>query len=192
MQRKITILGSTGSIGVNTLDLVRSRSDEFNVVGLTAGENFDLLIKQANEFKPEIIAISNEKFYSDLISGLNDKNIKVTSGSKGILDVASYPSDLTVIAIVGYAGLKPTIESIRHGKTIALANKECLVVAGAYINDCLKKYKTNLIPLDSEHNSIYQIFDFKNPEFVKDITLTASGGPFLNKDRKFLEQETLG
>ena len=190
MQRKITILGSTGSIGVNTLDLVRSRSDEFNVVGLSAGENFDLLIKQANEFKPEIIAISNEKFYSDLISGLNDKNIKVTSGSKGILDVASYPSDLTVIAIVGYAGLKPTIESIRHGKTIALANKECLVVAGTYINDCLKKYKTNLIPLDSEHNSIYQIFDFKNPEFVKDITLTASGGPFLNKDRKFLEQVT--
>ncbi len=177
-QKTITVLGSTGSVGVNTLDLVIRNKDNYKVVGLTANRNIALLAEQARTFHAEVVAIADESFYLPLKELLEGSGIEVLSGASGVVEVAKRQADWVMAAIVGAAGLKPTLEAVRRGVVVALANKECLVFAGDLMTEEVKKHKATLLPVDSEHNAIYQVFDFDHPEKIEKIILTASGGPF--------------
>ena len=184
MARKISILGSTGSIGVQTLDVVRNLKLE--VLGLTAHSNIDLLEKQAIEFQPQIISIGNENQAERLRERLKGLEIEVCSGLEGLKKVATMDgTDTVVTSIVGIAGLIPTLEAIKKGKDIALANKETLVTAGAIVMSEAEKYKVKILPVDSEHSAIFQCLIGNNNKDVEKIILTASGGPF--RGRKFSE-----
>jgi 1-deoxy-D-xylulose-5-phosphate reductoisomerase len=174
----ITILGSTGSIGCNTVKVISQCDKKYSVYALTANSNVKLLAKQARELKAKYAVIVDESLYGQLKDLLSGTDTKAMSGSKEVVNVASIKVDVVMSAIVGVAGLLPTMEAIKQGGKIALANKECLVCAGEIIIDAVKKYGANLIPVDSEHNAIHQVFDFKNNENVSKIILTASGGPF--------------
>ena len=180
--RRLSILGSTGSIGVNTLDLVGWSADgrgaPFKVEALTAFRNVDLLIEQARKHRPSFVAIGDESHYDRLKEGLADADVEVGAGASAIAEAASRPSDLVMAAIVGAAGLKPTLEAARRGADIALANKECLVCAGPLFLDAVRTGGGRLLPVDSEHNAIFQVFDAERPERVTRLILTASGGPF--------------
>lgn len=179
MTRSITILGSTGSIGVNTLDLLgRAAEGRFKVVGLSANRNVDLLTQQAIQFQAEAVAIADPAFESELREKLSSHAIDVLSGPDGLVELAQRTADITMAAIVGAAGLEPTLAAVGQGNTIALANKECLVCAGETFMDAVARYGTTLLPVDSEHNAIYQVLDKERPEGVRRIILTASGGPF--------------
>ena len=179
--KNISILGSTGSIGTQTLDVISYFPDKFRVVGLSAGNNIDLLAKQATQFRPDMVSIKSESNIGKLKSKLNDDNIDIFFGEQGASNVASHPdADLVVSAMVGASGLKPTIAAIKAGKDIALANKETLVMAGKLITEEAKNRDVNIIPVDSEHNAIYQIIKISERKHLKRIILTASGGPFLN------------
>ncbi|MBB4038268.1 1-deoxy-D-xylulose-5-phosphate reductoisomerase [Dysgonomonas hofstadii] len=180
MKRNIAILGSTGSIGTQALDIVREHPDSFEVYALTANENVDLLIKQAMEFMPEVVVIANENKYKQLKEALVHQPIKVWSGSESIAQVVeSAPIDMVLTAMVGYSGLKPTINAIKAGKVIALANKETLVVAGELITTLAIEKKVPILPVDSEHSAIFQcLIGERTP--IEKILLTASGGPFRN------------
>ncbi len=187
----ITILGSTGSIGKQTLDIVRENEDFFKVKGLTANQNHELLYKQVKEFKPDIVAIANKENYHELKSLLKDFDTMVLCGDDGVIDVATYDeSDMVVSAIVGIAGLEPTYFAISKGKKIALANKETLVTAGRLILDQAKQKNVQLIPVDSEHSAIFQCLD-ANRHYVEKIILTASGGPFRTKTLKEIKKATI-
>ncbi len=180
--KRIAILGSTGSIGTQALEVVRACPDMFDVVVLTAQNNADLLIAQAVEFQPSAVAIANEQLYDKVKSALEAFPIKVYSGNASIASMMSYEAfDLVLTAMVGYAGLLPTIEAIKAGRTIALANKETLVVAGELITELAKKHGVNILPVDSEHSAIFQclVGEWHNP--IEKIILTASGGPFRGK-----------
>ena len=174
----LSILGSTGSIGQNTVDIVSNNLTKFSIYGLTAKNNVNLLLKQSYKLKPKAVAIQNKKKYKILKNELFGKRIKVFAGDDGILEVTDKSVDIVVASIVGLAGLKPTINSISKCSTLCLANKECLVSAGKFFLDKINKYNCKLLPLDSEHNAIFQLCDFKNPSIIDSITLTASGGPF--------------
>lgn len=176
--KKLAILGSTGSIGCSTLNLVRTNHQLFSVKCLVAQNNWQLLLQQAIEFQPEVIVIENEEHFSCLKQA-TPKNIQVLAGKQAVLDVLQTKYHLVISAIVGIAGLLPTITAIKSGNDIALANKESLVCAGALITGLAKSFGTKILPLDSEHNALWQIFN-ENPSFVESIVLTASGGPFLN------------
>jgi 1-deoxy-D-xylulose-5-phosphate reductoisomerase len=176
--KKLAILGSTGSIGCSTLNLVRTNHQLFSVKCLVAQNNWQLLLQQAIEFQPEVIVIENEEHFSCLKQA-TPKNIQVLTGKQAVLDVLQTKYHLVISAIVGIAGLLPTITAIKSGNDIALANKESLVCAGALITGLAKSFGTKILPLDSEHNALWQIFN-ENPSFVESIVLTASGGPFLN------------
>lgn len=176
--KKLAILGSTGSIGCSTLNLVRTNHQLFSVKCLVAQNNWQLLLQQAIEFQPEVIVIENEEHFSCLKQA-TPKNIQVLAGKQAVLDVLQTKYHLVISAIVGIAGLLPTITAIKSGNDIALANKESLVCAGALITGLAKSFGTKILPLDSEHNALWQIFN-ENPSFVDSIVLTASGGPFLN------------
>ena len=176
--KKLAILGSTGSIGCSTLNLVRTNPQLFLVKCLVAQNNWQLLLQQAIEFQPEVIVIENEEHFSCLKQA-TPKNIQVLAGKQAALDVLQTKYHLVISAIVGIAGLLPTITAIKSGNDIALANKESLVCAGALITGLAKSFGTKILPLDSEHNALWQIFN-ENPSFVESIVLTASGGPFLN------------
>jgi len=176
--KTVTILGSTGSIGTNTLDLIALHSDAYKVVGLTANSNVKLLAEQAIKFKAEAVAIADESHYAALKDALSCTNVTVTAGEAAVADLASAPSDFVMSAIVGFAGLRPTLEAARRGAIIGLANKECLVCAGDLMTNEIKTHGATLLPVDSEHNAIFQVFDFERPEGVDKIILTASGGPF--------------
>lgn len=176
--KKLAILGSTGSIGCSTLNLVRTNHQLFSVKCLVAQNNWQLLLQQAIEFQPEVIVIENEEHFSCLKQA-TPKNIQVLAGKQAALDVLQTKYHLVISAIVGIAGLLPTITAIKSGNDIALANKESLVCAGALITGLAKSFGTKILPLDSEHNALWQIFN-ENPSFVESIVLTASGGPFLN------------
>lgn len=177
-QKTITVLGSTGSVGASTLDLVIRNKENYKVVGLTANRNIALLAEQAKTFQAEVVAIADESFYLPLKGLLEGTGTEVLSGADGVIEVAKRQAEWVMAAIVGAAGLKPTLEAVRRGVVVALANKECLVCAGDLMTEEVKKHKATLLPVDSEHNAIYQVFDFENPQKVEKIILTASGGPF--------------
>ena len=177
--KRIAILGSTGSIGTQTLDVVREHADEYEAYALTAGHNAELLIAQAREFHPEVVVIADESRYETVREALADLPIKVWAGAEAIGDAASLPDvDVVVTAMVGFAGLRPTVAAIETGKTIALANKETLVVAGELITELAVKHRAPILPVDSEHSAIFQSLVGEDGNAIDKILLTASGGPF--------------
>ena len=179
--KQIAILGSTGSIGTQTLDVVRQHPDAFSVYALSAHRSIDLLIKQALEFNPAVVCIADETYYRPLCEALSDLPIRVFAGEKALAEMVTMPAiDVVVAAMVGYAGLRPTIEAIKAKKTIALANKETLVVAGEIIDRLAKRYKVDILPVDSEHSAIFQSLVGEDMTSVEKLLLTASGGPFRN------------
>lgn len=191
MSKHIAILGSTGSIGTQTLEVVEANPELFVVDVLTANNNVDLLIAQAKKFKPDVVVIAREDKYEYLSEALKDEDVKVYAGIDAISQVVGMSSiDVVLTAMVGYSGLLPTIKAIEAKKNIALANKETLVVAGEIIQKLALENGVSIYPVDSEHSAIFQclIGEFENP--VEKIYLTASGGPFRGKDRKFLENVT--
>lgn len=189
-KRTIAILGSTGSIGTQALDVVREHADRFEIYALTANNNVDLLIKQAREFIPEAVVIGNAEKYTELKEALSDLPIKVWAGSDAIAQVVeSEPIDMVLTAMVGYSGLKPTIHAIKAGKAIALANKETLVVAGELIIDLALQHRVAILPVDSEHSAIFQCLVGEQSPIEK-ILLTASGGPFRGWSREQLANVT--
>ena len=178
--KRLTVLGSTGSIGKNTLDLIRQFPGDFEIVALTGNKNVKLLIKQAREFLPKLVVVADTALYKELKEGLADTDILVGSGHSSLKDAAELNSDIVMAGIVGIAGLAPTLAAIKGGGIVALANKECLVCAGQLFTDEVSNSGATLIPVDSEHNAIFQVFDFEQNNLVESLTLTASGGPFLN------------
>ena len=181
-KRQLAILGSTGSIGTQALEVVSEHSDLFEVYALTANNQVDLLINQARKYMPEVVVIANERKYPELKEALEDLPIKVWAGADPIAQmVQSEPIDMVLTAMVGYSGLRPTISAIKAGKAIALANKETLVVAGELIMKLAAEHKVPILPVDSEHSAIFQCLTgaYDNP--IEKILLTASGGPFRRK-----------
>lgn len=190
--KHIAILGSTGSIGTQTLDIIREHPERFCVEVLTAGSNWQLLAEQAREFVPSRVVIAAEEFLPLLRDALSGLPVKVEAGADAIAEGASVPEvDTVVTAMVGYSGLIPTIHAIRAGKTIALANKETLVVAGELITSLLRDYDSRIVPVDSEHSAIFQCLQGENRRDMKKIILTASGGPFRTKSLEELEHVTV-
>ena len=181
-KQSLAILGSTGSIGTQTLDVVAAKPDLFEVYALTANNNADLLIAQARQFLPEVVVIANETYYDKVKKALADLPIKVFAGNRAIAEVAAMEPITTVVAaMVGYSGLLPTIEAIKAGKKIALANKETLVLAGELITRLALENRAAILPVDSEHCAIFQCLVGENPAEVEKVILTASGGPFRKK-----------
>lgn len=190
--KKIAILGSTGSIGTQTLDVVREHSDELQVVALAAGSNKERLKEQIQEFHPELVSLSDEKKAQELREELAGENIEVVCGMDGLIEVAGVDSaDVVVTAVVGMMGILPTMEAIKKGKDIALANKETLVTAGHLIIPLAKEYGVSILPVDSEHSAIFQSLQGEPRAALDKILLTASGGPFRGKSTEFLETVTL-
>ena len=190
-KKHVAILGSTGSIGTQALEVIKSHPDRFEVEVLTAQNNADLLIAQALEFNPNCVVIVNEALYSKVKEALAHTDIKVYTGEKALSQVVEMDSiDVVLTALVGYSGLLPTINAINASKQIALTNKETLVVAGELVTALAKEKGVNIYPVDSEHSAIFQclVGEFHNP--IEKIILTASGGPFRGKDRSFLESVT--
>lgn len=180
--KRIAILGSTGSIGTQALEVIKANPDSFELEVLTANNNADLLIQQALEFNPNAVVITNDNLYGKVQDALQHTDIKVYAGANALCSVVEMGTvDMVLTAMVGYAGLQPTIRAIKAGKHIALANKETLVVAGQLITDLAKEYAVNIYPVDSEHSAIFQCLagEFHNP--IEKIILTASGGPFRGK-----------
>jgi len=182
--RSISILGSTGSVGVNTVDLIKLTPERFSVKALSANRNVSLLAKQARMLKAEIAVIADENCYADLKRELSGSRVEVAAGRKAVIEAAMRPSDWLMSAIVGTAGLEPTFRAVERGAIIGLANKECLVSAGKVMTNEIKKQGATIIPVDSEHSAIFQVFDFENVDKVNRIILTASGGPFREKSLK--------
>ena len=177
--RGLSILGSTGSIGTQTLDVIRLFPDRFQIRALTAGGNVELLAEQAREFRPDCVAIGDEGRAGELRDALSGLGIEVRAGEPGLCEAASRADvDVVVAAVVGFAGLAPVVEALRAGKQVALANKETLVVAGALINAILEKTEGTLLPVDSEHSAIFQCLAGESERCVEQVVLTASGGPF--------------
>ena len=186
--KHIAILGSTGSIGTQTLDIVREHPECFRAEVLTAGRNWELLAAQAREFLPSRVVIASEEYLPQLRKALASLPIRVEAGAEAIAEAAAVPEvDTVVTAMVGYSGLIPTINAIRAGKTIALANKETLVVAGELITSLLKDSDSRIVPVDSEHSAIFQCLQGEDRNRMRKIILTASGGPFRTKTLEELE-----
>lgn len=179
MKRQLAILGSTGSIGTQALEVVNEHPDLFEVYALTAHNSVDRLIDQARKCMPEVVVIANERHYAELKEALEDLPIKVWAGAEAINQVVkSEPIDMVLTAMVGYAGLQPTLSAIQAGKAIALANKETLVVAGELVMNLAREYQVPILPVDSEHSAIFQCLAGEGRNEVEKILLTASGGPF--------------
>ncbi|MEK9662525.1 MAG: 1-deoxy-D-xylulose-5-phosphate reductoisomerase [Alphaproteobacteria bacterium] len=176
--RRITVLGATGSIGCNTLDLVARNPERFAVEALTAHRNVDALIEQARSLHPRLAVIADESLYAHLRDGLDGSGIEVAAGPLAVTEAAARPVDLVMAAIVGAAGLAPTLAAIRQGATVALANKESLVCAGDLVIAECRRAGATLLPVDSEHNAIFQVFESDHAAAVERLILTASGGPF--------------
>lgn len=189
--KHVAIIGSTGSIGTQTLEIVRWNQD-IKICALSAGRNIDLLEKQAREFRPEIVGLWDEKLADELKDRLKDMDIRVVSGMDGLIEIAEYKtSDILVTAIVGMIGIRPTVAAIKAGKDIALANKETLVTAGHIIMPLAKEKGVSILPVDSEHSAIFQSLQGNTHDSIKKILLTASGGPFRGKSREFLKHVKL-
>jgi 1-deoxy-D-xylulose-5-phosphate reductoisomerase len=190
-KKQIAILGSTGSIGTQALDVIAANDSLFEVYALTANNNVDLLIQQARKFKPEMVTIGNDLHYNKLKEALSDLPIKVFAGDESIAQVAEMqPIDIVLTAMVGYSGLKPTINAIKARKKIALANKETLVVAGELICELALKNNAAILPVDSEHSAIFQCLAGEGNNPIEKLILTASGGPFRTKSMHELEHVT--
>lgn len=193
-KRRITILGSTGSIGVNTLDLLafaaKSGDAAFEIEALTANRNARLLIQQAKAFRPRFVAVGDEAHYAAVKSALAGEGIEVGAGPSALEEAGARDADWVMAAIVGAAGLKPTLKAAERGAAIALANKECLVCAGDVVTAAIRKSGGALLPVDSEHNAMFQVFDFERPHRVTRLVLTASGGPFRTWSRAQMAQAT--
>ncbi len=187
--KDLVILGSTGSIGTQSLEVARQQG--YSVSGLVAGSNIDLLEKQAREWKPKTVAVFDEDKAKELKIKLVDTSVKVLSGSEGVCEVAEGEGDTVINAIVGIAGLKPTLAAIESGKTIALANKETLVTGGEIVNRKAKEKSVKILPVDSEHSAIFQSLQGAPEGSLKKILLTASGGPFFGKKKSDLENVTV-
>lgn len=189
--KHVAIIGSTGSIGTQTLEIARWNQD-IKICALSAGRNIDLLEKQAREFRPEIVGLWDEKLAEELKDHLKDMDIRVVSGMDGLIEIAEYKtSDILVTAIVGMIGIRPTVAAIKAGKDIALANKETLVTAGHIIMPLAKEKGVSILPVDSEHSAIFQSLQGNTHDSIEKILLTASGGPFRGKSREFLKHVKL-
>lgn len=187
----IAVLGSTGSIGTQTLDVVRNNKD-LNITALSANSNIDLLEKQIREFHPNIVCIMEESYAKELKYNIKDMEVKVVTGMDGLIECATYESSHTVVtAIVGMIGIMPTIEAIKAGKDIALANKETLVCAGHIIMPLVRQYNVSLYPVDSEHSAIFQAINGENDNEISRVILTASGGSFRGKTKEELKNVTI-
>ncbi len=191
-KRRISILGSTGSVGRSTIDLIKRNPDEFKVVALSANKNFKLLAEQAELLTPEFIALGDKKLYGDLKKILSDRGVKVEAacGEEAIIDAAKIPTDWTMASIIGAVGLKPTLAAIKQGGIVAFANKECLVCAGDLVMNAVRQYKTTMLPVDSEHNAIFQVFSNQQRQSIDRLILTASGGPFRTKNTDYMAKVT--
>ena len=176
--KSITILGATGSIGDSTVDICRQHPHRFTVKAITAHSNVEKLAELARSLEPDLAVIGDETRYSDLKDALSDTNIGVAAGPEALVEAAEQPVDLLISAIVGAAALQPTLAAVKKGTTVALANKECLVCAGDLVMNAAKQSGARVLPVDSEHNAIFQVFDRDRPEGVRRLILTASGGPF--------------
>lgn len=190
-KRHVAILGSTGSIGTQTLEVIASHPEILKVEVLTANNNAELLIKQSIAYRPNAVVIANETLYGEVFSALDPYDIKVYAGKNAVATVVEMDSiDIVLTALVGYAGLLPTIKAVEASKNVALANKETLVVAGELITTLARQKGVNIFPVDSEHSAIFQclVGEFHNP--IEKLILTASGGPFRGKDRSFLKYVT--
>jgi len=188
--RRISVLGSTGSVGTSTLDLVRRNPEIFTVEALTAFRNVDALAQQARDFGARFAVVADDAQYGNLKAALAGTDIECAAGPGAVIEAAARPADIVMAAIVGAAGLAPTLEAVRRGVTVALANKECLVSAGDIFTQEVVTHNATLLPVDSEHSAIYQVFDFDQAERVERITLTASGGPFLGLSRAEMQVMT--
>lgn len=188
--RSVTILGSTGSVGANTIDLISRSPESFVVDALSGNSNVTLLAEQAKAVRAKIAVVADENNYEDLKSALSGSGIEAAAGRNALIEAAQRPSDWVMAAIVGAAGLAPTLEAVRRGAVVGLANKECLVSAGEFFCREVASANARLIPVDSEHSAIYQVFDFERPERIERIILTASGGPFRERDRASLKDVT--
>lgn len=190
-KQQIAILGSTGSIGTQALEVISAYPDRFEVYALTANQSIDLLIKQARQFQPEVVAIANDAYYFTLKEALADLPIKVFSGSESIAQIAEMETvDVVLTAMVGYSGLLPTLKALKAGKKIALANKETMVVAGELVCELAQRYQSPIIPVDSEHSAIFQCLTGEVGNDIEKIILTASGGPFRDKEISYLQSVT--
>ena len=190
--KNIAILGSTGSIGTQTLEVVRNYSEDFHITALAANNNVKVLEQQIREFHPSIVAVWSEENASRLKTMIADLDTRVVTGMEGLIEVATWEdSDILVTAIVGMIGIKPTIAAIEAGKDIALANKETLVTAGHIIMPLAARYHVDILPVDSEHSAIFQCLNGENKRDIDKILLTASGGPFRGKDTEFLQHVTV-
>jgi 1-deoxy-D-xylulose-5-phosphate reductoisomerase len=188
--KRISILGSTGSIGDSTIDLIARDPAAYEVVALTANGNWAKLAEQAKRLKPKMAALADAAGYGDLKAALAGTGIEVAAGPDAVCGAASLPSDWVMAAIVGAAGLRPTLKAVERGAVVGLANKECLVCAGALFMAAVKTNKSTLLPVDSEHNAIFQVFDFEQVDRIRKIVLTASGGPFRTWALKDMEKVT--
>ncbi|WKK57630.1 1-deoxy-D-xylulose-5-phosphate reductoisomerase [Sphingobacterium sp. BN32] len=190
-KKNLAVLGSTGSVGTQTLEVVACFPDRFEISVLTAGRNADLLIQQAIKFQPKLVVLSEEQAYKHVKEALAGTDIEVAYGEEALVDAVQLEEiDIVLTAIVGSVGLKPTIAAIKKGKDIALANKETLVVAGELIKKLVEEYKVRLLPVDSEHSAIFQCLPGEESNPIEKIVLTASGGPFRGKSREELEHVT--
>lgn len=190
--KNISVLGSTGSIGRSSLEVIDKLSHRFKVVGLTAGRNTQLLEKQVEKFRPKIVSLERKEEAGDLRRKFRGKSIKVTFAQEGAEEVASFSeNDIVISAITGIDGLRPTLAAVREGKKVALANKESMVVAGPLIQDMIRKFGAQLIPVDSEHSGVFQCLAKEEMENVKKVILTASGGPFFSKSSSEMNDITL-
>lgn len=190
-KRQIALLGSTGSIGTQALDVVRDNADRFEVYALVARRNVDLLAQQAREFRPEVVVIADEQYYAPLKEALADLPMKVWAGADAIADVVQMaPVDVVLTAMVGYAGLRPTLAALEAGKAVALANKETLVVAGELVTATARRTGAPILPVDSEHSAIFQCLVGQDASAVEKVILTASGGPFRTTPREALADVT--
>ncbi|MED5338508.1 MAG: 1-deoxy-D-xylulose-5-phosphate reductoisomerase [Pseudomonadota bacterium] len=176
--RRVSLLGATGSVGQSTLDLIARQPDAFDVIALTAHRDVAGLAAAARQFSPEVVAIADAACYGELSAALAGSGVRVLAGPEGVVEAAATPADWVMAAIVGAAGLAPTLAAVRQGATVALANKECLVCAGTIMIDAVAAHGATLLPVDSEHNAIFQVFDQTQPDAVERLILTASGGPF--------------
>ncbi|MCZ6607797.1 MAG: 1-deoxy-D-xylulose-5-phosphate reductoisomerase [Alphaproteobacteria bacterium] len=180
--RSVTILGSTGSVGCNTIDLIRRHPDSFTVEALTANNSVALLAEQARALRPRLAVVADPKGYEDLKDALAGTGIECAAGPAAVVEAAARPAEWVMAAIVGAAGLEPTLAAVRRGVIVALANKECLVSAGDVMMAEVRGNSATLLPVDSEHSAIFQVFEFDRADKVDRIILTASGGPFLGMD----------
>ena len=190
-KRQIALLGSTGSIGTQALDVVRDNTDRFEIYALVARQNVDLLAQQAREFRPEVVVIADEQYYAPLKEALADLPMKVWAGAGAIADVVQMaPVDVVLTAMVGYAGLRPTLAALEAGKAVALANKETLVVAGELVTATARRTGAPILPVDSEHSAIFQCLVGQDASAVEKVILTASGGPFRTTTHEALADVT--